>query len=196
MLRRFPIQRGITLIETLIGMTIVAILLGLGAPSFSSFLQNRQIRNAAESIQNGLSLARSEAVRRNTSVQFVLGAGSSWRVGCTTADADCPDSIQARTSAEGSSNASVATSQVLAATNTVAGTAVFSTSLGFNGFGKASALPAGNNAVFDISNPPAGTCAKAGGTLRCLRVVVTAGGQIRMCDPKLTDSNPNNPQAC
>jgi len=189
-------QSGVSLIETLIGMAIVVIVLAAGAPSFSTYLQNSQIRNAAESLQNGLSLARAEAARRNTNVQLVLGTGSAWTVGCTTADASCPASIQTRSAAEGSNNAAVTTSQVITSTNALAASAAFTTALSFNGFGKASTLPPGNSALFDITNPTGGTCASAGGTMRCLRVVVSAGGQIRMCDPKLTATNPGNPQAC
>ena len=194
---RQRLQRGISLIETLVGMAIVVLALAMGLPSFSTYLQNTQIRNAAEAIQNGLSLARAEAARRNTTVQFVLGAGSSWTVGCATVDGNCPASIQARSAADGSSNATVTTSQVITSSGAAATTTAFTTTLSFNGFGKASTLPPGNSALFDISNSSGGaTCATAGGTMRCLRVVVTAGGQIRMCDPKLTSTNPGNPQAC
>ena len=195
---RQRLQSGISLIETLVGMAIVIVALAMGLPSFSTYMQNTQIRNAAESIQNGLSMARAEAARRNTVVQFVLGSGSSWTVGCATVDGtNCPASIQARSSSEGSSNATVTTSQVVTSTGTAAATAAFTTTLSFNGFGKASTLPPGNSALFDISNTSGGgSCAAAGGTMRCLRVVVTAGGQIRMCDPKLTLTNAGNPQAC
>ena len=197
-MRRLRFQHGISLIETLVGMAIVVLALAMGLPSFSTYLQNSQIRNAAEAIQNGLSMARAEATRRNTIVQFVLGSGSSWTVGCATVDGtNCPASIQARSAAEGSSNATVTTSQVITSTGAAAATATFTTTLSFNGFGKASTLPPGNSALFDISNGSGGaTCATAGGTMRCLRVIVTAGGQIRMCDPKLTSTNPGNPQAC
>jgi type IV fimbrial biogenesis protein FimT len=193
-LSRQRLQSGISLIETLVGMAIVIVALAMGLPSFSTYMQNTQIRNAAESIQNGLSMARAEAARRNTVVQFVLGSGSSWTVGCATVDGtNCPASIQARSSSEGSSNATVTTSQVVTSTGTAAATATFTTTLSFNGFGKASTLPPGNSALFDISNSSGGgTCT----TMRCLRVVVTAGGQIRMCDPKLTLTNAGNPQAC
>ncbi|MEY4156663.1 MAG: hypothetical protein RJB64_1384 [Pseudomonadota bacterium] len=195
-MRRRHTQFGISLIETLIGMVIVAIALAAGVPSFSTYLQNSQIRNAAESLQNGLSLARAEAARRNTNVQLVLGAASAWTVGCAAADASCPASIQSRSAAEGSKNVAVTTSQVITSTNAVATTTAFTTTLNFNGFGKASNLPPGNSAVFDVTNPVGGTCASAGGTMRCLRVVVSAGGQIRMCDPKLTTTNSGNPQSC
>jgi prepilin-type N-terminal cleavage/methylation domain-containing protein len=67
-------QRGMTLIEMAIGLVIVGLLLVMALPGFGTWLQNSQIRNAAESLQNGLQLTRAEAVRRNTRVQFVLGS--------------------------------------------------------------------------------------------------------------------------
>lgn len=197
-------QRGVSLIETMIGLVIVSMLLAVGVPSFSTFMQNSHIRNAAEAMQNGLSLARAEAVQRNTNVRFTLGAASSWTVGCVAAVGDldndgvvdCPATIQARAAAEGSAHAAVALSEVVAATNAAATTPVITSEISFNGLGKVRALPGGNNAVLDISNPTGGACATAGGPMRCLRVVVSTGGQVRMCDPKLSTSNPSDPQAC
>lgn len=212
MLRLRHLQHGVSLVELMIGLVIVAVLLGLATPNFSTFIQNTRIRNAAEAIQNGLNLARAEAVRRNTNVQFVLGTGSSWTVQCEIAVADndsdgvpdcpgtspsatTPSSIQARATAEGSTNASVATSEVTASTGVAVTTPIFTSTLSFNGVGRltAATLPTGNNAVFNISNPTGGTCVAAGGTMRCLRIVVTSAGQIRMCDPALSSSDP---QAC
>jgi type IV fimbrial biogenesis protein FimT len=51
-----------------------------GLPSFAAWIQNTQIRTAAESFQNGLQFARAEAVRRNANVQLVLGTQSSWTI--------------------------------------------------------------------------------------------------------------------
>ena len=65
-------QSGVTLIELMIGLAIVALVLFLGVPSFATFLQNTQIRNAAETTLQGLNLARAEAVRLNAPVRFQL----------------------------------------------------------------------------------------------------------------------------
>jgi type IV fimbrial biogenesis protein FimT len=63
-------ETGFSLIELLIGITIMGILFIMGVPSFKSWIQNAQIHTATEAIQNGLELARAEAVRRNTLVHF------------------------------------------------------------------------------------------------------------------------------
>ena len=67
--------RGFSLIELLIGVAVLGILLALGASSFRVWISNMRIRTAAESIQNGLQLARGEAVRRNAQIRFQLTDG-------------------------------------------------------------------------------------------------------------------------
>lgn len=174
---------GFTLIELMVGLAIIALALSLGIPSMSTWLQSNQIRNAAESIQNGLQLTKAEAVRRNTGVQFTLSSltatgAADWSVTCVTPSADCPGAgmteteIQKYSALEGAPAARVSAPQA---------------TIVFTGMGRVS--PAANIAI-DITNPNAGTCAASGGNMRCLRVVVSAGGHIRMCDPALPSSNP------
>jgi len=195
-------QRGSTLIELMIGIAIVGTLLALGIPGFSAWIQNTQVRTAAESVQNGLQLARAEAVRRNTDVQLAQ-TGANWTVGCATAiEPGCPATIQARSGAEGSANAAITPSEVLSS-GAAAGTAVFTGTVIFNGLGRVNttSLGAGNNASFLVTNIQdkcvacaAGStwsdCPTTTGQMRCLRVVVSTGGQIRMCDPAMLTSTP------
>jgi type IV fimbrial biogenesis protein FimT len=171
-------QRGFSLIEALVGVVILSVLMAAGMPSFATFLKNRKVRSTTEALHNGLSLAKAEAVRRNTVITFTLDAGSGWALTCTNCAGDDLPTMPA---------GEVASETATAANNTT---------FNFNGFGKVSALAAGTtSATFDISNTK-GSCKTAGGTIRCLRVVVTTGGQIRTCDPQLTVTNPGSPQAC
>lgn len=80
------IQRGVTLTELVIAMAIFGALLVMAAQSFSGWIRNSKVRATAESIQNGLQLARAEAVRRNALVRFQL---------VTTADNLCQISTTA-----------------------------------------------------------------------------------------------------
>ncbi len=176
--------RGFSLIELLVGMLILAILASAGAPSFMTWIQNSQLRSAAETISGGLQLARAEAVRRNTSVQFsLMGTDSTWTLGCVNWDADgngvedvdvfgiavCPAVIQSRSGLEGTRNAVVA---------------VDNTPVTFNGMGRANTVMTVN-----VTNTTGGACAPAG-PMRCLNILVTTGGQIRMCNPALPNTNP------
>lgn len=174
MLRRADPERGVTLIELMIGLAIVAIVLALGVPSFSVWIQNSRLRNAAESILSGMQLARAEAVTRNAPVRFVLGTGSEWTVGCVNATATCPATIQKRAAGDGSSG-------------TISVTAAQGKTITFDVLGRMSApvLPAGTvAATFDVDSS-----ALAEDDSRDLRITVNAAGGIRMCDPHVTGSD-------
>ena len=72
--------RGFTLVELLIGMVILAILLLLALPTFSSFMGNTRIRNTADSMMNGVRLAQVEAIKRNRIVEFEVDPAVGWVV--------------------------------------------------------------------------------------------------------------------
>lgn len=66
-----------TLVELLVAIAIVAILLGLAAPSFQSFVLDARITSEAQKILLALQTARSEASRINASVLLCASAGNS-----------------------------------------------------------------------------------------------------------------------
>jgi type IV fimbrial biogenesis protein FimT len=61
-------QRGFTIIELMIGVLLVAILLGIGMPAFRSFILEQRLRATGSDLRVALTLARSEAVKRNREV--------------------------------------------------------------------------------------------------------------------------------
>ena len=178
--------RGFTIIELLVGLTLLAVLLGLGAPAMGTYLQNSKLATAAASYYTGLQTARTEAIRRNTQAEFVLTdtagsasavansltptiTGRSWVVRAASAASGVFVGVEAKPAAEGEGGQGAAI-QVVGSASSVA----------FNGFGQT----VGNVAfTIDISNPTAGVCASGGGKIRCRRVVVSPGGQVSACDP-------------
>lgn len=175
-------QRGVTLIELMVSIIIVSLLFALAARSYSGWIQNQQIRTAAESILNGIQLTRSEAVKNNGLARFVLcnPPDSSWQVLAASAAAAAPAAtltcgagnageirVQERSGQEGSQFALV---NAVDLTNTNANTVTF------NGFGRVVANTDGSPvvAIIDISTLTGD---------RPLRVTVGLGGNTRMCDP-------------
>ncbi|CUA95100.1 GspH/FimT family pseudopilin [Thiomonas bhubaneswarensis] len=61
---------GFTLIELLVTMTVAAILLVVAVPSFQNMMLSSRLDTSANAVANALTLARSEAVKRNQEVNF------------------------------------------------------------------------------------------------------------------------------
>jgi type IV fimbrial biogenesis protein FimT len=175
-------QFGFTLVELMLTVAVFVILASFAIPSFQEMVQNSKTRNAAESVHTGLQIARSEAVKRNTNVQFDFrGSNSAWTVCTSPATAGgCPGAdnattIQSRAMGEGSSTD-------IAITATPAGPYVYS-SLGV----MVSPAPAAGLVKIEVKN----SAATSG---RNLRVEIGTGGSVRVCDPQLTDAN--DPRKC
>ena len=66
--RRIRVHRqaetGFTAIELLVTVAVVTILAALAAPSFKPLIDRWRVRDALESMQSTLYLARSEAIKR------------------------------------------------------------------------------------------------------------------------------------
>lgn len=171
--RRSP---GVTLIELMVALAVFGITLSLGIPGITQWIQNSQIRTAAKGIQNGLQLARTEAVRRNANVEFVLDAptvtgGTGWTVRVVNND----EVVQVAPSSEETRNVT------LTRTPSTATTAIF------DGFGRLTGATPLTQVDIDST-------ALAAADSRDLRVVIVGGGEVRMCDPNVTDDK--DPRIC
>ena len=179
------LQHGVTLIEMAITITVIAITLAYGLPSFMDWLQNSQLRTVAESVQSGLQLARSEAVRRNARVEFKLSdnVGVAGATGWTVRLVSNGETVQSKP--DGESSAAIAITTTPSGTDTVT----------FEGTGRRLINPATNvdgSAFLEVVGVDSTTLAAAAS--RELSVVIGAGGQIRMCDPNV--STTGDPRKC
>lgn len=67
-------QRGFTLIELMLTITVLAVLLGLAVPSFVETVRNNRLIAQNNEFIGALNLARSEALKRSGSVSLCASA--------------------------------------------------------------------------------------------------------------------------
>jgi type IV fimbrial biogenesis protein FimT len=165
MLRR---SHGFTLIELMVVVTVVAVGAAIAAPSMRQEIANFGVRSAAESVVNGLNLARAEAVRRNASVTFTLdSAGTGWTVSLVSPST----TIQRRQGSDGGG---------LAVSSSNASQAVTFLPTGLVNTG------ATRLEQVTVSSSVSGTQSR--------QIRIQGGGMVRMCDPAATASN--DPRGC
>lgn len=70
-------QGGLTLIELLTTMSVVAIVLSIGVPSFQSLVASNQVTTTTNLFVAAMSLARSEALKRSATVRVKPESDSS-----------------------------------------------------------------------------------------------------------------------
>ena len=183
-------QRGFSLIELMVTLSVMVLLSLLAVPSMSQYVENSKIHGTAEVVFAAVLKARTEAIRRNATVELVFTdqtptAESVDTTGVTTTGPNWlirqvppPSSsqphlfIEGKAGAEGGGRPSGgAGTAMVASTSAVA----------FNPYG---ALAAGGAVEVDFKTS-SGACAPSGAA-RCLKVVVSRGGQARMCDPAVS----------
>lgn len=164
-------QQGLTLIEIMIGLVLLAVLTTLAVPAYQTWIHNAQIRNAAEGILNGLQLARGEALQRNTPVRLIMGFTSGWRIETVNTST----LIQSRPDGEGGQAVTVAITPDVADRVT------------FNGMGW---VMANNDGSPTITRIDVTSSVVVGEEIRPLRVVIGTGGAVKMCDPAVAAGDP------
>lgn len=192
-------QRGLSLIELMVTLVILAVLTTAAAPSLAQWAANAKLRGVAEDLQNGLRFAQSEAVRGNRQAVFVLtqatpsltaapaANGSRWYVRLLTllTDETVSDATHYLRGSTAPRQANI----------DVEGPAVFC----FNSIGR----PVANSATGLGSNCSAPASASAPTTYKLSSALanqrrwieVSLGGEVRLCDPDKTLSA-SQPDGC
>lgn len=182
-------QRGTTLLELMVTVTILGILMAVGIPSMRDWLLRNSVTVGAEVIQNGLRQAEAEAIRRNARVEFLLtndkpsvasissisaaGNGANWAVRVLDSTfSPLADTKLAYVNAQSMSE--------VAPDLSISGPA----SVVFSGTGRGSNIKGvalTEYQIYRISRT---------GADRALCVFVTPGGAVKMCDPSATSGTP------
>lgn len=167
-------ERGFSLVELIIAVALMVLIVLVGLPAFSGILSGFRVRAVAEGMLAGVQMARTEALRRNQAISFVLTAedGGGWDVRLVSDGS----TLQTKPASEGGK---------------VNVQADLDTTITFNNLGQRTA-PAGGALTFSLTMPDVGSCQPVG-NIRCLSVVVQASGEVRLCDPQRLAPDP---QAC
>jgi type IV fimbrial biogenesis protein FimT len=165
--------RGFTLVELMVVVSILALLLTLVVPILAAFVANSKIRTAAESYATGLTHARVESIKQNTSVELLITTGK-WQVR-RLSDSSV---LQQAAGKEGSTDVVV--------TVTPNG----ASRIAFDSFGRiVAASPVdGSSAItqleFDTPNTTGMWSSR-----RPLRVLMETGGAVKVCDPAVASTD-------
>jgi prepilin-type N-terminal cleavage/methylation domain-containing protein len=81
--------RGFTMIELMITVAVIAIVLSVAAPSFTSFLAKKRVESTMAELSTDIQYARSESVSRNAAVRLTYVSSSCYAVHLSTDAASC-----------------------------------------------------------------------------------------------------------
>jgi type IV fimbrial biogenesis protein FimT len=87
---RFDDQRGFTLIELMVGITVLGILAAVAVPSFTNMINRNRLAGQSNELLAAIQYARTEAIRTSRRVTFCGAANAD-----ASADDDCVDGAQA-----------------------------------------------------------------------------------------------------
>jgi len=191
---------GFSVIELAITLAVLSLLVLLAMPSYRVWIANSRVRSTSESIQNGLRLARNQAITLAQPVRFELPAdGSAGWILCVPNGGGICDGLSAR--CEGSTRSgcllqryvdtstrgvTLATAPADSSSLTTPLTGVNVRGVTFDVFGRADTGAAALGRV-DVSSAIEGT--------RRLVDVIRANGAVRQCDADLR-SGTDTPEGC
>jgi type IV fimbrial biogenesis protein FimT len=203
MLTRHESQaHGFSLIELMITVALLSLLMLAAAPAMATWIADSRVRTVAESIQNALRLAQSQAMHRNRLSVFALtSAQPAWNARPSINGSNWYVQVQPLSSSDEAANATAANFFVQGnAFATQSGVSIAGPSLlCFGPLGQQTAVDAASTtlgvacaksdpAVYTVSN-------SSNANSRTLKVFVYVGGRVRMCDPTKTLSN-DHPDGC
>lgn len=73
--------KGFTIIELMLTVVVLGVMLAIGLPSLGNLVISQRVKTAASDLHVSLTLARSEAIKRNATVQVEPVDATNWSKG-------------------------------------------------------------------------------------------------------------------
>lgn len=206
------LQRGLSLIELMTTLALMAITLLLASPYLGDWQKNQSIRGTAETLQSAIQTARAEAIARNRPVSFWLvtpsaaspndidnscaltNSSSAWAISVNNPQNKClatpsatqdPMLLEARA---GSRNVAV---QAFMSSGNPANV------IRFDSFGRVVDGTQGSGPIarIEIKTPSDMASSQQADQFRSLRLMISSSGATRLCDPALPPTG-TDPRRC
>src|ERR1035437_6160157 len=182
-------QKGFTLVEILITLTVLSILLMGVVGMASSFVINAKLRSTVDEFKTGLSTAKIEAIKRNASIIFTPNSDGGWEIAIASSFTTSGSIEKLQSKAMSSSNLTVTAVDGAGTTLTTA-----TSKFRFTGSGRPS-----SDTSTEVPTPPqypitfkftatGKTCGSDSG-ITCLNVTLTSGGQLKTCNPEAASTS-------
>ena len=185
---RWRFETGITMLELMMTLFILAIVLALGMPATARWVRQSDIRSSAENLRSALQKARAEAIARNMKIYISFGDPKGipqWTIGCVTTTTLCPGNMYSQAPTNGGrirwggarAAAAVDTSAALAVGTDMPG------NVEFHPLGNAPKVVSGTDtARIDVFSPGDSSAGR-------LVVRIDGAGNVSICDPGLPDAD-------
>lgn len=189
MLKTSGLDRGFTLVEMAVVLAVIGLLMMAAAPSYSSYIANSNLRNTAGLFYSAAQKARTEAIRRNDTIELVLtndtppvsdAANVGTAVMSLVESATGTNWVIRAPNAVGSDrliDSKVATELGGAAITVNAGS---TTKIQFNGLGETTSA---STVLVQFRHASQNTECLLTGGVRCVNVRISGGGKARLCEP-------------
>jgi type IV fimbrial biogenesis protein FimT len=197
--RAFGVQRGFSVIELMVTVSLIAILMVLTIPAYGTWMADAHVRAVAESLTNAIRQTQATAVARGRTSLFALTTDP--HPGTSSAPATyAPNWLAALNVLSGSDEKASSLGLILQSTEgsqhqvTVSGPALIC----FNALGRQTSLSAASNSLSascTAADPAIYQVSRSSGASRSFNVLVYAGGRVRMCDTAKAISGAN-PDGC
>lgn len=169
--------KGFSFIELVVVIAIFAVVASMAMPYMEELRVRMKVRSTAEAFNQGLQLARAEAIKRNDRIEFNIVSATGWAV-CPSTSTTCSTAATIQSKAAPESSAGVAVTVNSCSDGTP-------TKVTFTGMGRQYVDSSGAYKNPDGTVEFCSLDFSASATSRTYKVVIAPVGMVKLCNPSL-----------